>query len=114
IADPRHQAGAGVLNIDAALDRVRRGLIPHADEGEPNDRAAEATPLRQAGVIRATLDWSDDPTDVYGLKLPAGVVLTAASHGTVSLSAAGHEEPLASVAIGRILRYRSRRSGTYL
>src|SRR5207244_7330540 len=43
---------------------------------------------------------------------------TAASHGTVggtvSGSAAGHEEPLASVAIGRMLRCRSRRSGTYL
>ena len=118
VADPRHQAGAGVLDIDAALERVRRGLIPHADEGEPNDRAAEAMPLRHPGVIRATLDWSDDPADVYRLKLRAGAALKASSHGTfdgtISVSVVGHERPLASVSIGRILRYRARRSGTYL
>ncbi len=45
--------------------------IPQADYAEPNDRASAAARIRPPG-IRATLDWRDDPVDVYRLTLRRG------------------------------------------
>jgi subtilisin family serine protease len=66
-ADPRAQIGAGQLDIAAALERVKLGSIPPADYGEPNDRSADATRIAPAATIRGTLNWQDDPEDVYRL-----------------------------------------------
>jgi subtilisin family serine protease len=118
VADPLHQTGAGLLDIGAALGRVEKSSIPSADYGEPNDRRLGARAVPRARVIRATLDWRDDPVDVYRLKLRRGERLTAYSRGTVRgtvcLAAATQRPLLASAPIGRKLRYLARRSGTYL
>ena len=82
IADPRHQLGAGLLDIGAALKRLENGDIPDADYREPNDRAGEAVRLPRTGVVRATLDWHDDPEDVYRLTLHRGHTLVVRSGAT--------------------------------
>ena len=69
--------------IRRAPKRVEKGSIPSADYGEPNDRAPGARALPRARMIRATLDWRDDPADVYKLKLRRGEKLTADARGTV-------------------------------
>jgi subtilisin family serine protease len=70
-SDPLHQAGAGVLDIGAALARLRAGDVPAADYHEPNDGAARPAPLPPSGSVRATIDWRDDPQDVYRVRLRA-------------------------------------------
>ena len=113
VVDPRHQAGAGIIDIEAALKRAREGSIPRADYAEPNDRAATAARFPSTGV-RATLDWHDDPVDVYRLTLRRGDTLVSnadAPGGTVSILGGGR---VFSAPLERGLRYRARRSGTYL
>ena len=113
VADSRHQAGAGLINVGAALKRVRQGSIPQADYDEPNDRAAGAPRIPHSGV-RATLDWHDDPVDVYRLTLRRGdtlVLHSDAARATVSIVARGRTF---SRPLGRGLRYVARRPGTYL
>lgn len=82
VFDPRHQVGAGLLDVDAALRRVEEGALPPPDYGEPNDGPANATALSRAAVIQATLDWRDDPADIYRLALRCGDVLSAHADGT--------------------------------
>jgi serine protease len=115
-ADPRHQVGAGVVDIVAALKRVRAGSIPRADYGEPNDRAAEAAQVRATGVISATLDWGDDPADVYRLALRNGDTLVLDSHGSgsLSISVSGCMTSAVSMSLGRRLRSVARCSGRYV
>jgi hypothetical protein len=113
VPDSRHQAGAGIIDVEAALKRVRAGLIPQADYAEPNDRVAGAAPIPSTGV-RATLDWHDDPVDVYRLTLRRGdtlVVQSDAARATVSIVARGRTS---SAPLGRGLRYLARRQGTHL
>ena len=113
VADPRHQAGAGIIDIGTALERVRERLIPQADFAEPNDRAPAAARLPSTGV-RATLDWHDDPVDVYRLTLQRGdtlVVNSDAPGATISIIRRGSTF---SAPRGRWLRYRARRPGRYL
>ena len=111
-ADPRHQVGAGIIDIEAALERVRKGSIPEADYAEPNDRAATAARIPSPGV-RATLDWHDDPVDVYRLTLRRGdtlVINSDAPGASVSVAARGSS---LSAPLGTRLRYRARRPGRY-
>jgi hypothetical protein len=118
--DPRHQLGAGQLDIAAALERVKKGSVPQADYGEPNDRSEDAGRIPAARAIRATLDWHDDPADVYRLVLRSGDRLTVSSdgsaRGTVSARAVAStcKTPGASAFVGREFRYLARCSGTYL
>jgi subtilisin family serine protease len=92
-SDPLHQAGAGELDIAAALARLDAGDLPPRDYREPNDEPATAAPLPPSGEVRATLDWQDDPVDVYRVRLARGtrvaVDASAGLHVTVRLSHAG-------------------------
>jgi hypothetical protein len=78
VADPGHRAGAGLLNVEAALARLRAGRIPPADYAEPNERSA--APLPRSRRVAATLDWRDDPSDRYTLR--AGGRVTVRTHGS--------------------------------
>jgi hypothetical protein len=111
IADPLHQVGAGLVDIGAALGRVEAGSIPPADFAEPNDTAAEASSLLVPGAIEATLDWRDDPVDVYRLKLRRGEAVVVRTRGAVRATAT---IAATSAPLGRDLRYVAPRAGTYL
>jgi hypothetical protein len=69
--------GWGDLNIDAALQLLgNEHDLPTPDAYEPNDDAnmpgAKAWPLAVPKTIDATLDFWDDPVDVYAIKLVKG------------------------------------------
>jgi len=70
--------GFGLLNIPAAL----AAPAPPIDPQEPNEdvddvspglvRRSGTNPLRVGSRLRASLDYTEDPRDVYRLSLPAG------------------------------------------
>jgi hypothetical protein len=70
-------SGWGMLDIAGALQRATSDL-PAPDAFEPNDdagtRAFTVNSKRQ--VVSATLDFWDDPTDVYRVFLKAGMTLS--------------------------------------
>ncbi|HEY4348005.1 MAG TPA: S8 family serine peptidase [Gaiellaceae bacterium] len=70
-------AGWGTLDVASALDLVsHRSDLPTADALEPNDNAntpgAVAHALKLPRSVSATLDYWDDPIDVYSVTLQAG------------------------------------------
>lgn len=75
--------GWGDLNVGAALDLLGDGHdLPTPDAYEPNDNAhtpgASAYPITGLPrTIAATLDYWDDPVDVYALRLTEGTELFA-------------------------------------
>jgi hypothetical protein len=79
--------GWGRLNVYAALQTLKRGKgIPLADEYEPNDDAGiEAHAFGPPRTISATLDYWDDPFDVYAIKLARGQTLVARLSSTIAL-----------------------------
>jgi len=87
-------SGWGRLDIANAL-RALSGPLPPADRYEPNDDAGSyAHPL--AGprrTIVATLDYWDDPIDVYRLTLPPHQRLTAIVHGPTGAIAMAFWKP---------------------
>ncbi len=66
--------GFGALDISAAIDLLGdEHNLPTPDIMEPNDDAGSmAHPFGPPRAITATLDYWDDPVDVYSLKLAAG------------------------------------------
>jgi subtilase family protein len=66
--------GWGRLDVQAALNLLRdRARLPKPDFGEPNDDAGlSAHPFGPPRTISASLDFWDDPVDVYSLRLPKG------------------------------------------
>jgi subtilisin family serine protease len=69
--------GFGALDIEAAIDLLgNEHDLPTADIMEPNDDAntpgASAHSFGPPRTITATLDYWDDPVDVYSLKLNQG------------------------------------------
>jgi Subtilase family len=74
------ESGFGVLDLPSLLT----DSIPDADRSEPNDDIdqvvanglfAQATPPllargKKRGTVRATLDWTEDPVDVYRVWVP--------------------------------------------
>jgi subtilisin family serine protease len=72
-------SGWGVLDVTAAVARALSGKIPARDALEPNDDAggqAHTVP-GQRTTIRATVDYWDDQSDVYRIRLFPGQKLFA-------------------------------------
>jgi subtilisin family serine protease len=70
-------SGWGALNVEATL-RALAGPLPPRDLFEPNDGVADAYPLwGLPRTVNATLDYWDDPLDVYRVRLRAGQSLVA-------------------------------------
>jgi hypothetical protein len=70
--------GWGRLDVDRALTFLERGEYPHPDSLEPNDDAGIwAHPFGPPRTIAATLDYWDDPNDVYSIPLRKGQRLFA-------------------------------------
>ena len=77
--------GWGALNVEAAL-RSLAGPAPAPDALEPNDTAAGAYPLwGLPRSIAATIDYWDDPVDVYRVRLRKGQALVVALDGPVGV-----------------------------
>jgi subtilisin family serine protease len=69
---PDSLSGFGRLDVGAALDALQ-GPSPAADRFEPNDDAgSEAAIVYRSMSATATLDWWDDPNDVYRIHLVRG------------------------------------------
>jgi hypothetical protein len=66
--------GWGRLDVQAALTMLHNGTaLPKPDFGEPNDDAGkDAHPFGPPRTISASLDYWDDPLDVYSLTLQKG------------------------------------------
>jgi hypothetical protein len=75
-------SGWGQLDITAALESLARGLPPR-DRLETNDDAGDLAPKLwgRSIVVRATVDFWDDPVDVYRVKLAAGEQVSVALRG---------------------------------
>ena len=77
--------GWGALNVEAAL-RSLAGSPPPRDALEPNDGAARPYPLwGLPRVVVATIDYWDDPVDVYRVKLRKGQAVVAALDGPIDV-----------------------------
>ncbi len=66
--------GWGRLDVQAALRMLKTGVgLPRPDLYEPNDNAGKlAHPFGPPRTIGASLDYWDDPIDVYSIKLLKG------------------------------------------
>jgi subtilase family protein len=125
--------GFGSLDVSAAVRAVRSGVLPTRDRLEPNDDAGlSAAPIyRRRFGLRATLDYWDDPTDVYRIPLKKGerVTVRARAGTAVDVSLALWKPALHSLAdakdslraarsvhppgVNEWLTYRARTSGWY-
>jgi len=77
---PDSLSGFGRLDVGAALDALQ-GPAPPADHLEPNDDAgSQAATVYHSLTVTATLDWWDDPNDVYRIHLAKGQRLTVLVH----------------------------------
>jgi subtilisin family serine protease len=127
--------GWGRLSITDAIEFVQNGDVPRPDKFEANDDAGKAAwPLRwRRGTLTATVDFWDDPSDLYRTRLkkgtrlsvtlkgPAGADVNLAlwKPGTRSVQGLlAKSRNLAARSAGpgnreRIRRYRSRKTGQY-
>jgi subtilisin family serine protease len=127
--------GWGRLDVAAAVEHALDGPLPRADRYEANDDAgSQAWPLRwRRATLTATLDYWDDQTDVYRLRLRRGQRLAATLRGPEGsdvnlvlwkpgtrsiqgLAASRPHSPARSAGPGareRIRRFRVRKSGLY-
>ena len=80
--------GWGRLDIAKALAVATRGVIPPPDRYETNDDAGtHAAPVPPTGGhLTATIDFWDDPTDVYSIRVAARTKLTATVAGATGMS----------------------------
>ncbi|HEX5174136.1 MAG TPA: S8 family serine peptidase [Gaiellaceae bacterium] len=72
-------SGWGALDVTKAVDSLQSGSsLPPSDRLEPNDSAAQARKLwGKRPDVAATLDYWDDPVDVYRVHLDRGQRLHA-------------------------------------
>ena len=125
--------GFGRLNVLASLEALKHGAgLPPPDAYEPNDDAgAGAYLVGKRRSVTATLDYWDDPTDVYAIPLRKGEALTANLSSTIPLGRMqlwapgtthiGDLRATLSNGTGRLpavsarerLAYRAMRAGTY-
>ncbi|MGB2953831.1 MAG: S8 family serine peptidase [Gaiellaceae bacterium] len=82
------QTGWGRLDVEAAVKTLKSGGLPTPDRLEPNDDAgASAAPLAQGRRgLTATLDFWDDPVDVYRVRLRRGRRVTVSVRGRDGLA----------------------------
>ena len=77
-------SGWGRLDVAAAAEAAH-GVLPQKDQFEPNDeaghRAASLGRRKPILYLRATLDYWDDRTDVYRIRLKRGERLSARVNG---------------------------------
>jgi subtilisin family serine protease len=80
--------GWGRLDIAKALAVATRGVIPPPDRYETNDDAGtHAAPVPPTGGrLTATIDFWDDPIDVYSIRVAERTKLTATVAGTTGMS----------------------------
>ena len=124
-------SGWGRLDVTKAVNFLDSGLHPPADRFEPNDSAPQAHTLWGTRAdFAATLDFWDDPVDVYRVKLAAGqrlrariaagwsnasVNLTLWRPGTTSLHGrSGRVASTAHPGATQTLPYRAARGGWYV
>lgn len=76
-------SGWGRVDVSRAIAMLD-GQLPPADAREPNDGAtiAAARVYGRTGLIAATLDYWDDPLDVYSVFMRAGEQLSVRLDGT--------------------------------
>jgi hypothetical protein len=73
-------SGWGKLDVSAAVKALRAGHVPVRDRFEPNDDIRIGARLRSKHAnFRATIDWWDDPYDVYRIHLRAGQSVSVAA-----------------------------------
>ena len=113
-------SGWGSLDVANAVAVVNQGLLPPADRFEPNDTLSQAHRLRGPRPIAgATLDYWDDPVDVYRVKLARGQRLLARvrAQPTVDLILRGGSKRQLAHTAGpgqkQHLSYRVRQTGWY-
>jgi hypothetical protein len=71
-------SGWGSLDVMKAVNFLDSGSLPPSDRLEPNDDASQAPKLwGKQPHFAATLDYWDDPVDVYRVKLDRGQQLEA-------------------------------------
>jgi len=75
-------SGRGSLDIEAALENAAKAA-PAPDRMEPNDDGGAIAPRLwgSASIVRATVDYWDDPVDVYAVRVRAGQRLSVRLHG---------------------------------
>jgi subtilisin family serine protease len=114
-------SGWGLLNLAAALTQAQTDLVPPLDPLEPNDSAGNDA-IRLWGprgrTVRATIDFWDDQSDVYGVYLrprqrvyaslrgPAGTKLILWRPGTTEVDGL-------SLRVRRMLLLQSRQRGVH-
>jgi hypothetical protein len=81
-------SGWGRLDVANAVIALQEGPLPPVDAREPNDQAgAEADTIwGAAGKVVASLDFWDDPRDVYRVRLRTGQTITAAATGSSNVT----------------------------
>jgi hypothetical protein len=125
-------SGWGKLNIAAAVRALRLGQAPTPDQFEPNDDIVTGHAIvGRRAHFRATVDFWDDSTDVYRIKLKRGqrVTVSARPSSTLALTVVLWKPSLASLSAARSkfrvrrqadgpgvfgrFRYRARKTGWY-
>jgi thermitase len=124
--------GWGKLNIAAAIRALRAGQAPTPDRFEPNDDIDMGHAIRgRRAHFRATVDFWDDATDVYRIKLTRGqrVVVAARPSSSLALTVSLWRPTLGSLSAARAkfrlrreangagvmdrFKYRARKTGWY-
>ncbi|HET8751526.1 MAG TPA: S8 family serine peptidase [Gaiellaceae bacterium] len=118
-------SGWGSLDVQKAVAALNSGApLPPADRLEPNDKLSQAPALGgSAPVVKATVDYWDDPKDFYRVKLERGQRLEAlvrSRRATVALSVWGDStrRPATVAKAGgsgkkERVAFRARRAGWY-
>jgi hypothetical protein len=81
-------SGWGRLDITSALIALQEGPLPPVDTREPDDQAGSgaSTVWGGGGVLKASLDFWDDPVDVYRVRIGAGQRLVARATGSSNVT----------------------------
>ncbi|HLX20099.1 MAG TPA: S8 family serine peptidase [Gaiellaceae bacterium] len=126
VAGRDRYSGWGSLDVASAVAVAMgaSGGYPPPDRYEPNDTIAEAPLLSGAKLnFQATLDYWDDPTDIYRLRLKQGATLQASMHAkwkgalvlmTLLNASGGTLLGQASAAgVAQSFAYRARKAGVF-